>query len=405
VLNARRGRENGECFLLVFLDMKRKLITFSQHKSIFIVFLEKYKTKILPSPLPAPIAKLFIRAFGRRKPVKNFDFANVSSVLIRPGAGVGDAVVLTSSLAQLKRAYKNIKIGVLINARDGAVFNNNPDIDVLINDNIFSYIKHRGKWQVFMDTLPYFNERNIVCDALLSPECVVALRKHSGDYYLERGFCNYDFYCPPDPSIHFSQILKTAPFANFVNTGDVRYFVKPDENLVRGFDAKWQKGKIRVLLNSTGQTRVIDKEDFKSLISKIKETFPQDIDVIMLNNRRNKRFANEGVRFSDDLNLDEFIAFTSTADIIVTPDTSLVHLACAFGKRLISFYPNTGDMPQWLPLKEPRYKAIIGKEGGIKDMPIDINSALRYLSEFVTELKRPPSPCPLPDEGEDKGEG
>jgi len=372
---------------MVNCGMKRKLITFSQHKSIFIVFLEKYKTKILPSPLPAPIANLFIRFFGRKTSLKNFDFENISSVLIRPGAGVGDAVVLTSSLDQLKRAYKNIKIGVLVNVRDRAVFNNNPNIDILINDNIFSYIKHRKKWQVFIDTLPYFNERNIVCDALLSPECVVALRKHSGDYYLERGFCNYDFYCPPDTNIHFSQILKTTPFSNFVNTDDVAYFVKANENLVRGFDAKWHAGKIRILLNSTGQTRVIDENDFKSLISKIKEKFSQYIDIIMLNNRRNKRFSNEGIRFSDDLNLDEFIAFSATADIIITPDTSLVHLACAFGKRLISFYPDSGDMPQWLPLKEPRYKAIIGKTGEIKNMSIDINSALRYLSEFISELK------------------
>ncbi|MDR2192693.1 MAG: hypothetical protein LBO62_07450 [Endomicrobium sp.] len=367
--------------------MKRKFITFSQNKSIFIVFFEKYKTKILPSPLPPAIANLFIRIFGAKRPRQNFDFANVSSVLIRPGAGVGDAVVLTSSLSQLKRAYKNIKIGVLVNLRDGAVFKNNPHIDCLIDDNIFSYIKHRKKWQVFIDTLPYFNERNIICDALLSPKCAVALRKHSSDYYLKRGFCNYDFYCPPDTSVHFSQILKTTPFADFVNVLDVAYFVKPDENLVSRFNSKWQKDKIRVLLNSTGQTRVLDKDGFNFLISKIKETYLKEIDLVMLNNRRNKRFAKACVRFSDSLNLDEFIAFSSTADIIITPDTSLVHLACAFHKRLISFYPNTDDAPQWMPLKESRYKAIVSKKGEIKNMSFDVNLALQYLSEFISEFK------------------
>jgi ADP-heptose:LPS heptosyltransferase len=366
--------------------MKRKLITFSQHKSIFIVFLEKYKTKILPSPLPAPIANLFIRIFGKREPLKNFDFSSVSSILIRPGAGVGDAVVLTSSLYQLKLAYKNLKIGVLINARDGATFKNNPHIDQIIEDNIFSYIRHRKKWQVFLDTLPYFNERNIVCDALLAPKCILALRKHENDYYMERGFRNYDFYCPQNTGVHFSQILKITPFAIFVDTDKVRYFVQPDEKPVRRFDAKWERGKIRVMLNSTGQTRVLDKNSFMFFISKIKEKFSNQADFIILNNRRNKRLSNSGIRFSDDLNLEEFIAFTSTADIIITPDTSLVHLACAFGIRLISFYPNTDDMPQWLPLKDPRYKAIIAEKGEIKDVAVDADLALNYLSQFISEL-------------------
>ncbi|MDR1941890.1 MAG: hypothetical protein LBQ47_06160 [Endomicrobium sp.] len=375
--------------------MKRKLISFAgTDKGLYIVILERYKTKIFPSPLPKPIPSLIKRLFGSKTALKDFDFSKVSSVLLRPGGGVGDAVIFTASLRSLKQAYKNIKIGVIADARDGAVFNANPDIDVKIKHSFWSYLKNRKKWDVFIDALPFFNEQNIFYDALLSPKYKIAFQKKGDDYYFKKNFRDYDYYVSFDSKVHYNKILTLTPFKPFVENAEPKYFLQADKKLASYFDAKWEKNKIRILFNSSGTTRTVNEKEFKFLIGEIGSRFSGKVDLLMLNNRRNRKYFNlDGIKVSQPLSLEGFIALTSTADIIITADTSLVHMACAFNKRLISFFANSPETAVWSALNDAKYKVMTPQSKSetfddIKDLKgFDMDAVLRYVKEFIGELE------------------
>jgi ADP-heptose:LPS heptosyltransferase len=171
--------------------------------------------------------------------------------------------------------------------------------------------------------------------------------------------------------------------------------LRAKENLARYFDSAWEKGKVRILLNSSGTTRAINEGEFKFLIDEIASKFAGRVDLLLLNNRRNRKYFNmNALKVSQALSLEGFIALASTADSIITPHTSLVHIACAFNKYLISFFANSPETPHWAPLSGKKYKVIMPCKpdetmDDIKNLKdFDREAALGYAKEFIEESER-----------------
>ena len=93
---------------------------------------------------------LICKIFGKEVKDINLDWSNITSILIRPiGTGIGDAVVLSAAITQLKQAYQNCKIGVLTTSRNKFIFEHIPGIDICLKDSPLTYFIQRKKWQVF----------------------------------------------------------------------------------------------------------------------------------------------------------------------------------------------------------------------------------------------------------------
>lgn len=85
---------------------------------------------------------IIIKFFGRRKKKNEIDFLNLKSILIKPiGDAVGDAVIHTAHIQQLKKAFPWVKIGVLVSNRSSVIFVQNGVVKEIISNSLFSYIK------------------------------------------------------------------------------------------------------------------------------------------------------------------------------------------------------------------------------------------------------------------------
>ncbi len=66
---------------------------------------------------------------------------------------------------------------------------------------------------------------------------------------------------------------------------------------------------------------------------------------------------------------DEFVSMVASCDFLITPDTSVVHLASAFKIPVLVFYTFVGEqygMP-WYPINT-KFKAIVSKKDSYSDI-------------------------------------
>lgn len=71
------------------------------------------------------------------------------------------------------------------------------------------------------------------------------------------------------------------------------------------------------------------------------------------------------------LTIQHFAAYIKLSDVLITPDTSAVHIASAFGIPTIAFYPNYDwNFVSWQPYKIP-HRSIKSNGESIKQIPVE----------------------------------
>jgi ADP-heptose:LPS heptosyltransferase len=273
------------------------------------------------------------------------------------------------------------------------VFKNNPLVDIVMTNNIFSYLRNRNQWDVYIDFDLFFSEYNIICDAILSPKYKMIISKRDDMYYEKKGLKNYDYVIPSlaDKGIHFSRVLELTPFLPFINRDNIKYHVPMDTQLIKNFDDFWHKNKIRVLLNSSGGQISVSYDFFKEFINILNSKFADKVDLAILNNEMNKKFTClPGIRETDKLNILQYFAIAASSDIIVTPDTSLVHISGAYDKYCISFYANKKDNSVFLPLNPKKQKYFISADRNRKkDLnAFDVDTIIKCIEQFIIDIEQ-----------------
>lgn len=69
--------------------------------------------------------------------------------------------------------------------------------------------------------------------------------------------------------------------------------------------------------------------------------------------------------------LHQFIAFLAGADLLVSPDTGVIHIAAAAGIQIIGLYPAEYHLVQWRPESERCIQILNNKSNDVKSIDID----------------------------------
>lgn len=153
------------------------------------------------------------------------------------------------------------------------------------------------------------------------------------------------------------------------------------------------KTKTRLGINLSGSTS--DKNwgvvNYSSFIKSVKSDYP-DIDIILFTTESNKeqamqiseRTESRVAPFQKDFRI--FSYMISTCDLVLTPDTSVVHLGSILGIPMIVMYKHSadGEDQPWYPLGVP-YKAMIDSQ---KIENIKVHRVLEAFSELMAEIKQ-----------------
>jgi len=306
-------------------------------------------------------AKL-LKLIGSKNAV-NFDIKNAKNVLFFRYDRIGDMVITTPVFRELKLAYPHVKITVLASKVNEGVLINNPYVDNIITNhknNFFSDLPlllklRQQKFDVCVEFDHSVLPHAIIRLKIINPKKVISLKK-DGRYGVNGNELSlYDIYTKKSKQGHFRDIWLglLKPFDIKPKSNDYDLFITNElknqaENFIKQYSSKFLVG-----INLEGAVKG-KKIRFSELYQICQGLYKQDnnIQIVILTAPNNfhkvgnkvKKMALDYVEMS--YKTDKILAVAaiiSQLDLIITPDTSIVHIASTFNKPIVTIHENNHD--------------------------------------------------------------
>ena len=335
------------------------------------------------------LKQLFAKIFASNRPSGKIDFTNLESILINPiGTGIGDAIVLTCAIRQLRNTYPTAKIGVIYHARNKAVFNDNPLKIELVKQSILYAATHRNKWQLFLDCSTRFTTRNILFSFLLNFKYVICFEKEEKKYYNLNSVKNYNEYVTGLDKIHLSQFVLHTCLKNYLKENAACYVLphlrKEDEANILPFIIK---DKFNIMVCPFGTTRKLDHREWKAIFQGVVKGNETKFHLMFPHNVQSAQYLLEDSKIMQtilpDLTLFQWFGLIAKADLVIAVDSAAVHVASAYNKPLVAFYGGKQPFTQFAPLPSARAITIVSKQA----MPKKFNGTMKGYDCEDTALK------------------
>lgn len=321
----------------------------------------------------------------------------VKSILfMRYDGKIGDMVVNTMMFREVKRKFPDVKIGVVTKGAARDIIANNPFVN-----EIYNFDRDSGKMRRLAeriadekyDLLVDFSEMLRVKEMEFIHRCKARINlglDKSGwnlfDCSIEPG---KDFRWDDHITARYGAYLKKMGIENYSTDYDV--FINPErKEKVREYYENLRRenpecGKIAVL-NPYGASRH-KNFNFESL-KKIAQSLSEKgyITTLVYSPDRYQEllsFAGScGVKnlyIPDNIkSILDSAAMIEESNLVITPDTSIVHIGSAFDKRVISVYPPKGgirgvDHLVWAP-RDPKNRMLFCRDRELTGGEIDTNT-------------------------------
>ena len=329
-----------------------------------------------------------IKAFLMRllcfKRSEQIDLKKVNSILILRYDRIGDMVVTTPLFRALRTGFPEAKIAVLASESNAQVIENNPNIDevYVFSKSLISRLLMLVRLRSQRFSLLVDLEHNLIWHIifhvrLINPKWVVS------SFKCER------YGVKPNVLGLFSLIAKTKPSVTMAEIyigiskalgiprrdDDLRYQLCPsDANYAYATSMLGDKNNYFLGVNLFGSKKAweIRKADCIAICKGLYETHP-NVKIFLFSTAENypvvKKIAEEMKLVSVVLlkptnDVMDAAAVISQLDLLVTPDTSFSHVACAFDIPLVAVNPKSDVVfRNWRPLHPSnRAKVIFSQE-------------------------------------------
>jgi ADP-heptose:LPS heptosyltransferase len=277
---------------------------------------------------------------------KILTLSSVKSLLfLRTDGKIGDTVVSSFLYREIKVRYPNIKIIVLCSKSNKEILKYNKNVDELYEVgcclfNDISVFKNLRKQNISLviDFFP-FNPRfkHLLMLRIISPKFLIGFNKIS--YKMYNFSINENFF-----SVHISEMYKYVLNLLKIDNPNLKYeipFTSKEENPVLELINN-HKYKYKIIINpfSASKHRRLSIKKLKELIALIENGF--NCCIFILCQEKNKRkvisLENDRTIIAPFRSILGSAALIKYADIVITPDTSIVHIAAAFDKKTIALY-------------------------------------------------------------------
>ncbi|MDB4037951.1 glycosyltransferase family 9 protein [Candidatus Thioglobus sp.] len=311
------------------------------------------------------IKAYLLRFFTRKKEI-NFDIKDVKKVLFFRYDRIGDMVITTPVFRELKLFFPDIRISVLASKANQSVLSENPYIEKV-------YVNHKNRLLSDLRTLFILRKKNfdaciefdhsVIPHAILrlkivNPKIVISVSKQ-GRYGVKGSeLMLYDFYTEKKNGLHFRDIwLETlSPFGIKPKSNHYDLFsTNAQKKVAYNFISKYHdKFLIGINLEGAVKGKKIDYEDLEKICRSLFEVH-NNIKIIVLSAPNNfqrvqkiiiKMGLNYVINSYKTNTIMDIVALINQMDLIITPDTSISHIASAFNKPVVTIHENNQDSYQ-----------------------------------------------------------
>lgn len=329
------------------------------------------------------------RAATKENLIEKLDIKSI--LFLRYDGKIGDMIINTLMFREIKKHYPEIRIGVVTRGAAKGVIVNNPHVD-----KIYDYNKSNSKLKALAreieeegyDLLVDFSEFLRVKQMMFINLCKAKLNMGID----KRGWNLFDISLDPDRDFkwtdHITKRYSAYLRALGVNAESVDYdlfFSDEERKYAQKFYSNLGEEK-RVVINPYGASKhkTFNTKTLKNISEYVVSKGWRGIYVYAPDKYEELRKFVEGMG-SKNLHIPQGIgsinhtgAIIEGADLVVTPDTSIVHVASALNKPMVCVYPPCGgaygvDHEVWGPLNENAHMIFCRDKVSEHD-EIDINT-------------------------------
>jgi ADP-heptose:LPS heptosyltransferase len=349
--------------------------------------------------------KAFILRKLTSKQSNDFDIHKAESVLFLRYDRIGDMVITTPVFRELKLAYPHVKITVLASKANQSVLLNNPYVDhIIVNykNNLFADLPsllqlRKQKFDVCVEFDHSVIPHAIIRLKVIKPKKVISVKK-DGRYNVDGSELSlYDFYTERPDNTHFRDIwLATLkPFGINPKSNNYDLFVADDQQKQAQDFTNQYPSKFLIGINLEGAVKG-KKIQFSELwkICQGLHKANNNIQIIILTTPGNLKSVDEKVTESS---LDYVVASYKTntildaaaligqLDLIITPDTSIVHIASAFNKPIVTIHENNQDSYQLFSPTSNLNKTVFSpKKDSLEGY--EVQKVIEYSNKFIKDI-------------------
>ena len=335
----------------------------------------------------------------------DFDIKNAKNILFLRYDRIGDMVITTSVFRELKLVYPHIKIYVLASKKNKDVLINNPYVDkIIINykNNIFgdlsSLLKLRKqKIDVCVEFDHSVVPHAIIRLRIINPKKIISVAKDgrygvSGDELMM-----YDYYTEKHQNTHFRNVwldtLKPFGIEPESNKYDLFFSSSQEKSALNYLNQFPSKCKVGINLEGAVKGKKIQNTELEQICKGIKQV-NDNVQIIILTAPNNLQSVSQLV---EEIGLEYVVpsyktktildvaALIKNLDIIITPDTSIVHIASAFDKPIVTIHEKNQDSFQLFSPISSMNKTVFSPKANSID-GFDVDKVIEFSNELIKEI-------------------
>ena len=350
------------------------------------------------------IKAYFIR-FLTRKKTTIFEIKNTRNILFLRYDRIGDMVITTPVFRELKLAYPEINISVLASKLNRGVLVNNPYVDKIYTNHknnllgdLPTLLKLRKmKFDVCVEFDHSVIPHAIIRLRIIKPKKVISVFKE-GRYGLQgKELEIYDYYTEKPKNSHFRDI-----WLNTLNP----FNVKPESKKYDLFCTNQQKKKavnfllqfqnkiiIGINLEGAVKGKRITPDKLKIICTGLYQA-NKDVQIVLLSSPKTYE---DTIRLSKNMGLSyvfssyktesilDVAALIQNLQLVITPDTSIVHIASAFNVPVVSIHENNNNSYRLFAPKSQYSKTVFSQS--VKGIDgYSVNELIRYSDELISRV-------------------
>lgn len=272
---------------------------------------------------------------------KNFDFSNVKRVLfLRDDDKIGDMVVSTSLFREFGRA--GYQLDVLAGKNNASIIEHNPYIHQIIvapdSHNASLELAHklaRQPYDLVVDMGDKMSPSRLQFLRLLNAGSLIGFNKPQYNIYTRSlDYMGYDTHITG----RYALLLESLGFKDFSIDYDLHC---PEQTRQQVGDfIESLPGTLNIVLNpfTADRRRDLSVTQCSELVKRIKEKYPMANVIIIGSPSRINSLSIAEAHLNPFDSLSSAIELIRRADLVISPDTSIVHIATAWKKPLVSLY-------------------------------------------------------------------
>jgi len=350
--------------------------------------------------------KAYLLKFLTRKKTRHFDIKNVRKILFLRYDRIGDMVITTPVFRELKMCYPEIHVSVLASKINHTVLVNNPYVDAVYinkkNDflrDIKSLLDLRKKnFDVCVEFDHSVIPHAILRLKIIKPKIVISVLK-KGRYGVNGNELQlYDFYTAKENNFHFRDIwletlspLGVVPKSNNYDLFHTELQNKIAQDFINCFKENFLIG---INLEGAVEGKKIEFNDLEKICKGLFEKH-KNIKIIILSHPKkyhetktkiacmNLKYVLTSYKTETILDL---AALVSKFDLIITPDTSITHVASAYNKPIVTIHENNPESFTLFAPTSSLSRTVFSKsKNSLKGF--SINQLLTYCDELINKRK------------------